>query len=745
MGEDDRDIIDKSSPLAILKSHFGHDYFRPLQEAIIDNVLSQRDTLVLMPTGGGKSLCYQLPALCFPGLSLVISPLIALMKDQVDALRAIGIAAEFINSSLAPTEIDRVQAQALGGQIKILYVAPERLALPRFREFLRSLTVSLIAIDEAHCISEWGHEFRPEYRNLKILRGDFPAVPVISLTATATKKVQEDIIVQLGLERSRTFSASFNRANLKYLIQPKRDVFAGLLALLKRHENQPVIIYCFSRRDTEVLAADLNAQGLRALPYHAGLDNIARRETQEKFIRDELPIIVATIAFGMGIDKPDIRLVVHYALPKSLEGYYQETGRAGRDDLPAECVLFYSYGDKIKQDFFINQIEDVTERQNARQKLEQMVEFCELQTCRRKFLLENFGETWDEANCGGCDGCLTAKEEFDATDISQKIISTVIRTGQRFGTGHISGVLRGARSKRILALGHDRLSGYGIAQDYPDDSLKQIIGLLLAKGLLAKNEGQYPTFAVTQAGRLFFQRRESLVLVKPKDATEVVPAQDASTLGYFQVLFERLKSWRKDMADKKGVPPYMVFSDASLQEMAYYLPQSLESFAGVNGVGKVKLEEYGEKFLALIREYTQEYALTERSIPHRRREKAERATPSRPGEKIVSTTKSASTYQETKKLFLQKLSISEIAHRRGLAENTIFSHLERLVLAGEGLEFDHLIPSPARFVRIEAAFQETGGHFLAPVRDLLGEEYSYDELHLVRLHLRQREVLASGD
>ena len=734
---------DKSSPLAILKSHFGHDGFLPLQEAIIGNVLSGRDTLVLMPTGGGKSLCFQLPAVCFDGLCLVISPLVALMKDQVDALKANGIAAEFINSTLDSREIARVQAQAQGGQLKILYVAPERLALPRFQSFLRSLTVSLIAIDEAHCISEWGHEFRPEYRNLKILRGEFPAVPVISLTATATIKVREDIVFQLGLQQSRTFLASFNRANLTYLIQPKRNAFTGLLALLQRHENEPVIIYCFSRRDTEGLAADLNAQGLQALPYHAGLDSSVRRETQEKFIRDQVPIIVATIAFGMGIDKPDIRLVVHYALPKSLEGYYQETGRAGRDGLPAECVLFYSYGDKIKQEFFINQIENDQERQNARQKLEQMVEFCQLQTCQRKFLLEYFGETWEEASCGGCDVCLTPKEEFDATEISQKIISTVIRTGQRFGGAHISRVLRGARSKRVLALGHDQLSVYGIALDYTDDTLKQIIGLLLARGLLAKNEGQYPTFAVTESGRLFLQRRESLVLVKPKDAAVVTPARVASTLEYNQPLFERLKSRRKSMADKKGVPPYMIFSDASLQEMAYYFPQRLESFARIDGVGTVKLKEYGEEFLALIRHHAQEHGLIERPFPSRRREKTERPQHLRPGEKTVSLPKSASTYEETKKLFLQKLPISEIASRRGLAVATIFNHLERLVLAGERLEFDHVMPSPTRCARIEAAFQETDNHFLAPVRELLGEEYSYDELHLVRLWLRQRQVFAS--
>ncbi len=408
-----------SPPLTILKTRFGYDHFRPLQEEIIANVLSRRDTLVLMPTGGGKSLCYQLPALCLDGVTLVVSPLIALMKDQVDALKANGIETAFINSSLTSAEIARVQTQAGKGQIRILYLAPERLAHSGFRNFLHTLNISLIAIDEAHCISEWGHEFRPDYRNLKILRRDFPAVPVIALTATATERVREDIIGQLSLQQGRTFISSFNRANLTYLVQPKQSAFTRLLALLQRHENEPAIIYCFSRKDTEDLAADLNAQGLKALPYHAGLDNSVRRETQEKFIRDQVPIVVATIAFGMGIDKPDIRLVVHYDLPKSLEGYYQETGRAGRDGLPSECVLFYSFGDRMKQDYFINQMEDDAERENARQKLAHMIEFCELQTCRRAFVLGYFGEQWEEENCGNCDVCLAPKEEFDATEISQ--------------------------------------------------------------------------------------------------------------------------------------------------------------------------------------------------------------------------------------------------------------------------------------------------------------------------------------
>jgi len=715
--------------LKLLKSHFGFDRFLPLQEEIIQGVVAGRDTLVLMPTGGGKSLCYQLPALCFNGLTLVVSPLIALMKDQVDALNANGIAASFINSTLSSAEIARVEEQARTGGLKLLYAAPERLALPEFRKFLHSIELSLIAVDEAHCISEWGHDFRPEYRNLKALRREFQAVPVIALTATATKKVREDIVGQLDLQDAERFISSFNRANLRYTVEPKSNSRPSLLQLLGQHQNESSIIYCFSRKDTESMAADLVSHGFKALPYHAGLDPVIRQETQEKFIRDQVPIIVATIAFGMGINKPDIRLVVHHDLPKTLEGYYQETGRAGRDGLPSECVLFFSYSDKIKQDFFIDQIVDDAQRETARQKLAQILRFAEIQSCRRKFLLEYFGERWDQANCGGCDVCLTPREEFDATEISQKILSGVIRTGERFGANHVIDVLRGSDTKRVGTLGHDKLTVYGIARDFSADELKQLVRSLTERGLLAVDGTDRPTLSVTPAGRSFLKCRENLRLTRPNVSHGHGPAHPDSAQAYDQELFDKLRALRKRLADERKVPPYVIFQDTVLREMATLFPLSPENFGRINGVGARKLADLGDQFLAVIRPYAEAKGLPDRTA---------NATPR---ERRVSVRRLGATIYETKKLLQQGLSVAEMSERRGLAWNTITNHLERLVMAGEPIDIDHLLPPPKRVAKIRSAFLQAESALLAPVRELLGEEFSYQELRLARLGLQQRGLI----
>jgi ATP-dependent DNA helicase RecQ len=611
--------------LNLLKTHFGFEQFRPLQAEIIRCVISQQDALVLMPTGGGKSICFQLPALKLPGITLVISPLIALMKDQVDALKANGIPAEFINSTLTRAKIDKIQADTRLGKVKILYAAPERLIMPDFQLFLRQINVSLIAIDESHCISEWGHDFRPDYRNLKLLRDMFPEVPVMALTATATPKVREDIIHQLSLDQAQLFISSFNRPNLAYSVLPKRkDAFEHLVRIIQEHQKDSAIIYCFSRKDTERIAQNLRQAGFKALPYHAGLESEVRRANQEKFIRDQAQIIVATIAFGMGIDKPDVRLVVHYHLPKSIEGYYQETGRAGRDGLPSKCVLFYSYGDKVKQEFFIRQIEDETERKNSYRKLDQMVAYCELSTCRRHHLLSHFGEEYKEDNCGGCDNCLSLKEEFDATIIAQKILSAIIRTGQTYGISYIIEVLCGADNQKIIERNHHKLSVYGIVNDFSKDELRCITNQLLSRKLLIKSDDEYPILTLSPAGNIFLQKREKLILPKFISAPKL-PRQRTKTkvteVEYDQELFEHLRLLRKQLADDKGVPAFVIFGDLALLQMACYLPQSAESFARISGVGAEKLKHYGKIFTEAIKAYAREHKLSEKHIPVKRSKK----------------------------------------------------------------------------------------------------------------------------
>ena len=711
-----------------LKAYFGFDRFLPLQEEIITKVLAKRDTLVLMPTGGGKSLCYQLPALRFKGLTLVVSPLIALMKDQVDGLLANGVPAGLLNSTLTAQEANQVQDQARQGKIKILYVAPERLALSGFQRFLQSLDVSLIAIDEAHCISEWGHDFRPDYRNLKSLRKDFPGVPVIALTATATEPVREDIVNQLALDKPEIFISSFNRPNLTYTIQPKTEPLGSLLHLLEKHQGGSAIIYRFSRKATEETALELSERGFSALPYHAGLERDLRRETQEKFIRDQVQIVVATIAFGMGIDKPDVRLVVHYDLPKTVEGYYQETGRAGRDGLPSDCVLFYSYGDRSKQEYFISQIEDDDEREKAHTKLEQVLALCDLQTCRRAYLMEYLGESWPETDCGGCDICLLPREEFDATEIAQKILSAAVRTGERFGVNYLVDVLRGSANKAVRTRGHHELPVFGISRDVDADELKEMVRSLVTNGLLAQNGGDYPTLGVSQKGRKFLNDREKLTLTRLKQTT---PVQTTALAGdrktaYDTKLFDELAALRLEIATDREVPAYQIFGNKSLQQMAFHMPQNEVEFSKISGVGDAKLRDFSERFLEVINEYMQANGQPVAVNP---------VPVSAPKKRVRGISMSI---RETKDLVAQGLSFEEVAEQRGISETTIRSHLERFIQEGGQIDLGHLMPTEDRRVKIESAFKEMGEARLTPVREFLGDDYTWDELAVVRMDMRQQ-------
>jgi len=740
----------------LLKTYFGYDEFRPRQEEAIKNVLEKKDTFVLMPTGGGKSLCYQLPALKFEGLTLVISPLIALMKDQVDALKANGIAAEYINSSIPYQEIAQIQKNISDGKVKILYLAPERLALDHFQEFLQTLKIDLIAIDEAHCISQWGHDFRPDYRNLKFFRKQFSQVPIIALTATATPKVQEDIIEQLSLNNPKICVSSFDRENLSFMITRKKKAFDKLIRILEKHKNESAIIYCFSRKDTERIAADLKIEGFNALPYHAGLNSETRKRNQELFIKDEVQIIVATIAFGMGIDKPDVRLVVHYTFPKTLEGYYQEVGRAGRDGLPSECVLFYSYGDRMKHEFFINQMGDVNERNGASKKLDQIIEYCEQTECRRKFVLNYFGEEYvfpdnplsrqslstpscqnlsaedsddNRVGCGACDICLQPQVKFDATEISQKILSGVIKTGNRFGKKYLLDVLKGKSTEQIIHNQHDTISVFGIVDDFTDEEMKNIIRSLLTLNFLQTAEGKYPTLSVTNKGIKFLKEKELLELSKMQedslDFYENVPKQE---IKYDQNLFEKLRDLRKQIADENDVSPWMIFNDISLQEMAHYFPNDKNNFSRIEGVGTRKLESFSEAFLEVINDYIKNNDVSSLEVPDRSKRRINKIR------RLVKTGRSR--YAKTKEMVLEKLPLVEIAKEEGFTEGTIMKHIERILEAGEDLDIDYLKPPEKEFAEIKTAFKECGNEKLKPIFEFLNEKYSYDQIRLVGLMIK---------
>ncbi len=592
--------------LTSLKKYFGYTEFRPLQEDIINAIISKKDTFVLMPTGGGKSLCYQLPSVMQQGLTVVVSPLISLMKDQVDSLRDNGIPAAFINSSLSREEITETKVHLIDGKFRLLYVAPERLVMNQFTEFLDKLPVKLFAIDEAHCISEWGHDFRPEYRDLVILKEKYPDVPVAAFTATATPQVQDDIIQLLELNEPLTFKASFNRPNLIYRVLPKSDTFERICDYLEAHPNQSGIIYCQARRTVDHLAEALNQRGFRALPYHAGMESKQRSKHQEQFIKDNVEIIVATIAFGMGIDKPDVRFVIHYDLPKNIESFYQQTGRAGRDSLQSDCLLFFSYGDKNKIEYFIREMESPKERQIAYEKLEQMIQYCESKICRRKVLLEYFGESFEVENCGHCDNCLDHKadeKKFDGTLIAQKLLSCVYRLDQRFGMSYVIDVLWGSKSERIFQNGHQHLPTYGIGVNIKKKQWQVFTRELIQQGYLAITTGQYPVLRLTDKSKRVLFDNEKVFLTpyveyRPKKVRD-------EELEYDRELFEQLRQLRKRIADERNVPPYVIFHDRTLKEMASVVPASWDELRNIFGMGQSKLKHYGPRFLKAIVGYVQ--------------------------------------------------------------------------------------------------------------------------------------------
>jgi ATP-dependent DNA helicase RecQ len=610
-----------------LHKHFGYSEFRPLQESIIHSLLAGQNAFVLMPTGGGKSLCYQLPAAVSEGMTLVVSPLIALMKDQVDQLNAAGIPATFLNSTLGPQEMDRRMHDALQGKYKLLYVAPERLVSGSFLSFLDRIQLSLVAVDEAHCISEWGHDFRAEYRRLSLIKERWPNVPLIAMTATATARVQEDIIKQLHLRDVKTFRASFNRPNLHYRVLPKRKQFDDLVTFLKAHKSECGIVYCLSRDGTEQLAKALQQQGFRAIPYHAGLEREMRTRNQEKFSRDEVEIVCATIAFGMGINKSNVRYVVHYDLPKNLAGYYQETGRAGRDGLDAECLLFFSLSDKVKLMRFIDDISDEGERIHARKELDLMVGFAQAEDCRRAKLLAYFGESLTERPCSGCDNCSdpSTQKKYDVTRQAQMFLSCMLRVNQKFGGGHVIAILRGSENQRVQDWRHDKLPTYGIGKDYSLTEWKWIGSELQRLGYILQDHEQYSVLRVTAAGITALKERHVIEINRPVKGDGVrVRAGIAEVGAIHEELFQRLRAIRKEIAEREDVAPYVIFHDKVLRNIAAALPLELAALLDISGVGDIKARRYGEKVLLAVKQYTDEHAgaigLTpdRNSIPHLR-------------------------------------------------------------------------------------------------------------------------------
>ncbi|HVF26507.1 MAG TPA: DNA helicase RecQ [Anaerolineales bacterium] len=712
------------TPESILKTTFGYDTFKPLQREIIANVEARRDTLVIMPTGGGKSLTYQVPALLFEGLTVVVSPLIALMKDQVEQLSALGVPALFLNSSLAPEEYQQNMDLVKRGLIKLLYVAPETLLTARLSSLLSGLQVDLLAIDEAHCISEWGHDFRPEYRQLVGVRRRFPSAVCMALTATATPRVRNDIASTLGFTQSNEFVASFNRENLFIEVTPKRDPVAQTLRFLENFKDQSGIIYCFSRKQVDELAATLARYGYSVRPYHAGLEDNERKRNQEAFIRDDAQIIVATIAFGMGINKPNVRFVIHFDLPKSIESYYQEIGRAGRDGLPAHCLLLYNYGDASKLRYFIDQ-KDEPERSSSYQHLDAMTRYAEGSACRRKPLLSYFGEIFESENCGVCDNCVG--EESELTDITipaQKFISCVKRSGERFGAAHIVDILLGSRNEKIERYSHQNLSTFGIGAELTKSQWMHISRQLVEKGLL-NQEPAYRVLSVTAKGVELLKSRE---LVKgqineaKKSERPGVRGKASIESDYDKSLFSLLRNKRKELADAAGVPPYVIFSDKTLVEMAVYFPQSREPMLNISGVGKVKYERYGAAFLAIIREYSRANEIDEKY-----------KTPMRQTDKDANR-----RYVAVGEAYNAGESVDNLMKRYGVTADTILNHLARFIMAGNPLRTaEDLIAlsklSPEVQQKVFATFDEIGSDMLKPVYDKFNGTVNYDELRIMRL------------
>ncbi|MFQ3249473.1 MAG: ATP-dependent DNA helicase RecQ [Glaciecola sp.] len=714
----------------ILKDVFGFDNFRSTQQHIIENVLDGNNTLAIMPTGGGKSLCYQIPAIVFDGLTVVISPLISLMQDQVRQLVELDIPAVVLNSSLSTEEYQENLVMLKNGDIKLLFLAPETALQSSTLGLLKTIDISCIAIDEAHCISEWGHEFRPEYRQLDQLVSCFPNAVTIALTATATPRVREDIKRQLNISQNSEFIASFDRPNLYLEVAPKESAYLQTKAFIDKHAKESGIIYCQSRSGVDELTTKLKQDGYSVLPYHAGLNNQKRALNQEKFVRDDIDIIVATIAFGMGINKPDVRYVVHYDLPKNIESYYQQIGRAGRDGQDADCLLLFGYGDTGKIRFFIDQMNNEQEKRLATMHLNQMLALAETEECRRVPLLQYFGEPEVSETCAKCDNCLSDdKQKSDLTVPAQKFLSCVHRTGQRFGAAHIVDVLRGSNAEKVLQNQHNLLSTYNIGNELNKKQWMTLSRQLIQKKLLRQDE-QFGGLKLTQlATDVLKGKAPFFAMLQQATPEKTRKASQSDVIGNTE-LVSILKTERKLIADKANVPPYAIFADRSLQEMAYYLPHSEQSLLKIHGVGSAKLAKYGDIFLSLVIDFCKQHDLQEI-------ENSQSASVQSKKE----VTKSVSIGSKTKEVverFESGESIAELSSSLKVKDNTIFNHLYKYAQAGNSLNKPERIAQEVELdeAQIEeclVAFDAHGTERLKPVYEALGEKCSYEQLHLMRV------------
>jgi ATP-dependent DNA helicase RecQ len=718
-------MLNNSTIQDYLKKYFGFDTFKGNQEPIIKNVLAGRDTFVLMPTGGGKSLCYQLPAVMKKGTAIIISPLIALMKNQVDAMRNFSTddgVAHFLNSSLTKTEIGRVKKDVLSGKAKLLYVAPESLTKEENIEFLKNIEISFYAIDEAHCISEWGHDFRPEYRRIRPIVDTIGRAPIIALTATATPKVQHDIQKNLGILDADVYKSSFNRPNLYYEIKSKQDVTKEIIKYIKNNNGKSGIIYCLSRKKVEEIAEVLKVNGIKALPYHAGMDSGTRTLNQDKFLMEEADIIVATIAFGMGIDKPDVRFVIHYDIPKSLEGYYQETGRAGRDGGEGNCIAYYSYNDILKLEKFMHG-KPIAEQEIGKQLLLETVSYAESSVCRRKLLLHYFGEEYPDENCEACDNCLHPKAQFEGNEAVVSVLEVILSVKEKFKADHVANILSGKVTAAIKSYKHHKLEFFGIGEDKDEKFWNMVIRQALIAKFLTKDIENYGLLKITPRGLEFLEKPTSFMLAEDHDYADTTDEENAfgaRTSAVDEELFSILKDLRKKISKQKDVPPFVIFQDPSLEDMAIQYPITLEELQNISGVGAGKAQRYGEEFIELIQAYVEEKEII------------------RPLDMVV---KSVVNKSGIKVYIIQSIDVKrpleDIAEAKGMEMGELISEIEAIVHSGTRINLDYYINRTIDEERQHDIYsyfrEEAETDSLEVAIKELGNEFEEDEIRLIRI------------